>query len=143
MACRKPNTFLVSISIGIDNHFEVVCSDAVRRSSNSVRSRNGNQHATSLTGQTNVFEGYVGCINFTGASCWVMLTTKTSPTFHGDYMLNNHSQKREFSLQGNYKNSEYLSSGHISLVLFNTFVKTNGILLLSYHKNRLVSYAKL
>ena len=37
MACRKPNTFLFFISIGIDNHFEIVCSDAVRSSSNSVR----------------------------------------------------------------------------------------------------------
>ena len=39
MACGKPNTFLLTISIGIDNHIEIVCSDAVKPSCNSVRNR--------------------------------------------------------------------------------------------------------
>ena len=55
MTCRKPNTCLFSINIGIDNQIEVVCSDAIRPSSNSVRSRNGTQHASSFTGQKKCF----------------------------------------------------------------------------------------
>ena len=53
----------------------------------------------------------------------VDLQNQSQPTIN-NYTLHNHSQKLDFSVQGSYKNSEQLSSGYLSLVHFNTFVKT-------------------